>query len=34
MEIYHLCVEEIKVNRDLHKESEIERVWLAVQKKE
>ena len=34
MEIYHLCVKENEVKRDLDKESEIERVWPAVWKKE
>ena len=33
-EIYHLCVKENKVKRDSDKESEIERVWPAVWKKE
>ena len=33
-EIYHLCVKENKVKRDSDKESEIERVWPAVRKKE
>ena len=33
-EIYHLCVKENKVNRDSDKESEIERVWPAMWKKE
>ena len=33
-EIYHLCVKESEVNRDSDKESEIERVWPAVRKKE
>jgi hypothetical protein len=32
--IYHLCVRESEVNRDLDKESEIERVWAVVRKKE
>ena len=33
-EIYHLCVKENEVKRDSDKESEIERVWPAVRKKE
>ena len=33
-EIYHLCVKENKVNQDSDKESEIERVWPAVRKKD
>ena len=33
-EIYHLCVKENEVKRDSDKESEIERVWPAVWKKE
>ena len=33
-EIYHFCVKENEVKRDSYKESEIERVWPAVRKKE
>ena len=33
-EIYHLCVKENEVKRDSDKESEIERVWPTVRKKE
>ena len=33
-EIYHLCVKENEVKRDSDKESEIERVWPAVRRKE
>ena len=33
-EIYHLCVKENEVKQDSDKESEIERVWSAVRKKE